>query len=380
MRVAVIHNLVPGGARRRLQNQFQHLNGDLLEFCLESATPITENPVRVPYAQHGQALPQLLRPPFRFSDQIALEAAWRRLATLVNGWRPHVLYINPCQFLQAPPLPYAKLAPSLYFCDEPRRVDYEPAAAADINSRTRWLYGPLYARERSCDRRAVASVDGVVTNSHFTAAAIQRAYGRSSTVLELGVTPTVIAPSNPTPGDYILSVGSLLESKGHELVIAAAALAQRRPPVTVVAPYHVPPYEQRLHELASQLGVELTLRVAVSDAELATLYSEAALTAYLARDEPFGLASIEAQANGCPALVSAQGGLPETIVAGVTGVACERDPAAAAAGFDRMLDDHWREQASPACVQNAARFSWSRAGERLNQLLADTAATANRQA
>jgi len=43
--------------------------------------------------------------------------------------------------------------------------------------------------QRRSDRRAIAAADELVTNSQFTAAAIQAAYGRAATVVTPGVAP-----------------------------------------------------------------------------------------------------------------------------------------------------------------------------------------------
>jgi len=55
----------------------------------------------------------------------------------------------------------------------------------------------------------------LVTNSRFTAAAIQTAYGRAATVVTPGVAAAFQAhPQAPEASGYVLSVGSLIRSKG----------------------------------------------------------------------------------------------------------------------------------------------------------------------
>ena len=41
MKVAVVHNLAEGGARRRMLEQTRRLAADVVEVCLGTATPVT---------------------------------------------------------------------------------------------------------------------------------------------------------------------------------------------------------------------------------------------------------------------------------------------------------------------------------------------------
>ena len=112
----------------------------------------------------------------------------------------------------------------MYFCHEPRRVDYERAAAARVNPRTRLLYGGLHGGERRIDRIAVAAADELLTNSSFTAHRIERAYGRDATPIPLGVAETFRAPAaRPQSRHHLLSVGTLITGKGHDLAIRPRA-------------------------------------------------------------------------------------------------------------------------------------------------------------
>ena len=45
MRVAIVHNLKPGGARRRLTAQARYLGHELLEVTLSTGAPIGEHAV-----------------------------------------------------------------------------------------------------------------------------------------------------------------------------------------------------------------------------------------------------------------------------------------------------------------------------------------------
>lgn len=370
MRIAVVHNLRRGGARRRLANQIEHLQGEVSEICLGTANPITADPAVVPFRTRAPRMHRVVRPPLRYLDLVVLERAWRAAARAIRSSGADVIYLNQCQFLQAPPVPLDGLPPSLYWCDEPRRVDVEPEARATRNPLTNPVYGPMYARQRHLDRALTLSVSRVATNSQYTAKAVERVYGRRPEVIPSGVVESLIQPALGAADErFLLSVGTLIPPKGHDLVLRAAALAESRPSVRIVAARTAPEEETRLRRLAEQHGVGLEISIGLTDAELGRLYAAAHVTLYLARREPLGLASLEAQACGCPVIVAAEGGLPETIVDGSTGWQVARDPVAAAALVDRLSDDRLRARMSAAARAHARPFTWGASAARVENLL-----------
>jgi glycosyltransferase involved in cell wall biosynthesis len=368
MRVAVIHNLPPGGAHRRLSEQIARFDADVVEVCLSTAIPIREDAHVVEFHPSAPRVPRALRVPIRYADFLALLRAWRRIAAQIRDLGANVVYANPCRYLQAPAALLGQLPRSLYFCDEPRRVDYERAARASRNPATRPVYALMYAAERRVDRRAVARATRLVTNSSFSAEQIQRAYGRHAQVIPMGVTESCLGAAPRAPA-HILSVGTLIPSKGHDISIAAASQTSRAWPVVVVAPRPDANETQRLQAMARDAGVQLHVRVGLSDRELAETYAAAQATLYMAEREPFGLASLEAQAAGSPVIVSAEGGLPETIAHGSSGWAVPRTAAAVSAKLEYLERPGVRDAASAAARAYAARATWTRSARAVEAIL-----------
>jgi glycosyltransferase involved in cell wall biosynthesis len=367
VRIAVTHNLPPGGAARRLQEQARNLDAEVVEVCLEGAVAVTADPIVVPYRALAPRLSPVVRPPVRYVDLGSLAFAWRRVRAELDRIRPDVVFVNPCRFLHAPTALVGSPAPSLYHCDEPGWAKSDPAMRASRNTRTRGLYAGLHGLERALDRVAVRAATSLTTNSRNTAASIFAIYGRNAQVLPCGV-PEWFTPTYER-ARHLLSVGTLIPDKGHEIVLHAAARARDRWPVVIVAPRPDPNAQRALLALAHRLGVELTVRTAIPDVELVRAYRGAHATLYLAREEPFGLASLEAQACGCPVIVAAEGGLPETMVDGTTGWAVPRGAPAAAARLDELRDAQLRDEMARAAAEHAAKFSWPRAGAALQRTL-----------
>ncbi len=364
----MIHNLQAGGAHRRLAEHLARFEAEVVELCPSTAEPIRADAHVIALRPVAPRVARPLRVPLRYLDLGALVRVWRAIAARVSALAPDVVYANPCRYLQTPPALLSRLPPSLYFCDEPRRVDAEPAARASRNPATRPVYAPLYAAERALDRRACGRATRVVTNSAYSATAIERAYGRPAGVIPLGAADLcrAVAPAEPT---HVLSVGTLIPSKGHDIVIAAAGRAARGWPVLVVAPRADAHEAGRLQALARELGVALEIRVAVSDHELARAYAAAQATLSMARAEPLGLVSLEAQAAGSPVIVAAEGGLPETIVPGRTGWAVARDAASAAAALDALEQSGVRAAMSRAARAHAGKATWARSARVVEDLL-----------
>jgi glycosyltransferase involved in cell wall biosynthesis len=345
------------------------LGDGLTEFCLQTAAAVTADARIVPFTPFAERVRPVLRPVPRHLDLIALVRAWRALAREVNHSGSEVVLVHPCQFLQAPTALRWLTAPSVYFCHEPRRVDYEQNAAR-AKTATHRLYAPLHRAERQLDRAAVAAAGRLLTNSRFTAARIERAYGRHAQPIPLGVSDIFCEPAAERARTHLLSVGSLIPSKGHDLAIRAAALTARRWPLVVVAPIRRGEEAARLEALARECGVALEIRLGISDAELRELYHGAVATLYLAREEPLGLASMEAQACGSPVIVADDGGLPETMIAGQTGWAISRaDAAAAVSAIDSLQDPQLARAFSERARGHARALTWERSAAHVREAL-----------
>jgi glycosyltransferase involved in cell wall biosynthesis len=372
MRVAIVHNLKPGGARRRLVAQARHLGHELLEVTLSTASPISDHPVVVPVRLRAERAPRLARPPLRYLDLRSLVQAWGRAGRAVAEFRPDVIFANPCRMAGTPPMLRSAGAPTVAYCDEPMRALYEPGAKDRANPATRGIYGPMHAAERWLDRSSLAAAYLVGTNSSYTASRIQETYGRTARLVPCGVEP-VFTPAHAIPPLHILSVGSLIPPKGHDLAIEAAGESGLGWPVVVIAPWPNPQEEARLAAVAAARRVQLDIRVGVTDEVLRDAYRSAFVTLYLAQREPFGLASLEAQACGSPVVVAAEGGLPETMLEETTGWAVARSGGPVASCLNRLADPGVRRPMVEAGPEWASRHSWARSSELLDDLLHEAA-------
>jgi glycosyltransferase involved in cell wall biosynthesis len=371
--VVLVHNQQIGGAHRRIVEQLKHMDLPITEVTFASAAPVTDDPVVVPLSFFDDSAHPLARPATRYLDLLALMRAYRKMAHVVRDLSPDVVWMNPCHILQAMWLPKDLARRSVFYCDEPRRIDYEAAFRQATKLRTRMLYWPLRRTSRYLDRSTFVHIPRIATNSAYTSGQILEAYGHQSEVVRCGVSEHFQPPAGPSPRKHLLSVGNLIPTKGHDLVIAAAGRAGLGLPVVLVSHKTNPPEERRLQAIADRSGVSIDVRIGPGDDELVQLYQSARVTLYLSVREPFGLVSTEAQACGSPVIVSDEGGLPESIVPGVTGWAVARDAESVAKRLAEFGDTAIADEFGAAAAAIASNWSWADSAHHLQSMMRDVA-------
>lgn len=214
---------------------------------------------------------------------------------------------------------------------------------------------------RALVRRIVRIAEAVVVNSEFTRAHFLRLGAANPHTVRLPM--SVAIPPHGAGEDggalrrrygldgerIILTVGRLVERKGHDSVIRVLPRVRERvgPVRYVIAGSG--PEEQRLRRLAAETGVARDVIFAghVADDELARLYAACEVFAMPSRALPgrdgvegFGIVFLEAAAAGRPAVGGRSGGIAEAVADGETGLLVEPDDAdALAAAIIRLLED-----------------------------------------
>ena len=159
-------------------------------------------------------------------------------------------------------------------------------------------------------------------------------------------------------GPLLLSVGHLIERKGHHLVIEAlAALTASHPQARLVI-IGEGPERAALQAVARRLGVadRVTLTGALVQAELPQWYSAADLLVLASSREGWANVLLEAMACGTPVVATKIWGTPEVVSSPAAGVLVdERSGTALAAGVQRLLA---QRPTSGAVRTHAEGYSW----------------------
>lgn len=363
MRIAVYHNLLSGGAKRALAELARRLAErheiDVFSLSCSNHDFADLRPFVWAYRTFRFDPLPLLASPFgrlnqaaRTADLLRLNRLSRQIAQEIEQGGYDVVFVHPCQFETSPSiLAHLQRVPSVYFCQEPLRRLHEPAPWRPYDhgaSRARQLMDqvdPLihlyHATIRRVDRRNARRASRILVNSEFMREAVSHIYGLDAHVSYLGVDSDFFRPSPAPKGNFVLSVGSLTPLKGFDFLIDAVARIpeHQRPPLVIASNFENPPERDYLQGLAAEGGVELRLRSQVGDDELVRLYNEAAVVAYAAVREPFGLVPLEAMACGTPVVAVREGGVLETVVHEETGLLVEREAQPFAAALCRLLAD-----------------------------------------
>ena len=361
MRIAVYHDLPSGGGKRALHETVRRLAGrhTVDAFSLTAADhkfcdirPFCSNHTVFPYVP----LPLAGTPFGRINQAVRVVDLWRlrrlerHIAATIDRARYDVVYVHNCQFGQSPNVLSFLRTPSVYYCAEPPRHLYEPAPDRPylrstglrgtidrIDPLIRLYRGTLARIDRSNARAARL----VLANSAYSQATLRRIYGLHAQVCRLGVDAERFRPLGHSRSNFVLSTGALRSNKGFDFLLQSLGLidATRRPPLVIVSNAAVDGEREYLQQLASRLGVQLTLRTLVSDDELVRLYNEALLTLYAPVMEPFGLVPLESMACGTPVVGVCEAGIRESVLHEQTGLLTDRDPERFREATVRLLDD-----------------------------------------
>ncbi|HVD01831.1 MAG TPA: glycosyltransferase family 4 protein [Candidatus Dormibacteraeota bacterium] len=395
MRIAVYHDQPSGGARRALAGFGRRLAERHQVDVFTLATADQELVSDSEWASSVTVLPYAPRPSVRlglfFNDARRsrsiedLDRVNAEAARLVDAGGYAVLLADACRFTYAPQILDHVRTPAAYYCHHgPWRVQDVPTrvARSAYEEARRAVHRPFEAgleeRLRSLDRRLVRRARTVMVNSNFTRDRAREHYGIEARLCPPGV--ELPPPGESGRREHILSVGALEAHKGQDLVIRSVARLPEnlRPPVHLVGNDGSPAYRARLEALAARLGVRVSIRLRVPEAELDFEYRTAILFCYGARHEPLGLAPVEAMAHGLPVVAVNEGGVRETVRDQQTGLLVPADPAAMSAALERLLADEAlrRRMGAKGRSEVARAWSWPARAAALEEVLKETAAQA----
>lgn len=282
------------------------------------------------------------------------------------GWRlrkrlQHFDIVNPHNFPANVWVAFARrfspiFPPVLWFCQEPARTLYEPGhhvqrghypsvsrhiitkirqdgLPALIKAAQKSLFYLLTTLFRDAlrtthirlDQQAARTCQGIMANSHYMAANIQKRYHCAVVACPLGVrvsenASAVLVAKQP----YFLTVTRLEAAKHVDTIIAAVHQLIQEGVLADVALRIVGSgsqesvLKQRVHELGLEKQISFTGYI--SDAQLDQYYREALAVIYVPEDEPFGLVPVEAMLRRTAVIVSNTGGTAETVRDQVTGL------------------------------------------------------------
>lgn len=205
-----------------------------------------------------------------------------------------------------------------------------------------------YSRlEKNCLR----SMDAVIALSQYTKR-LYESYGIKVTkVIYPPVEIRKFKRDRKKKGEYFLFVGRLLPHKRPEVLLRVFSKIKNENLLVVGdGPLMnlVKIYSKKFKNIFYIRGVD------ISNRELKRIYNKSKAVIYLTEKELFGLVPVEANSLGVPAIVSNEGGLPETIINKKTGLVICPDYEKNLSKIIRNFKNYnfsWEE-----CIEHAKKF------------------------
>jgi glycosyltransferase involved in cell wall biosynthesis len=232
-------------------------------------------------------------------------------------------------------------------------------------SRSAGASGLVAQVKRTLERRLYRRADAIVVLSRaFGRVAVER-YGADPNrirVISPGVDLERYAPGDrmaaradlgiPGSGRVVVCVRRLVPRMGVDMLLRAWASTPRQPEDILVV-VGDGPERPRLEELASSLGVPVRWAGRVAESSLPLYYRAADVSVVPSAElEGFGLVVLESLASGTPVVVTAVGGLPETVEGWHDDLSVEPTAKAIAERLAEPFPD------ADECRLHAERFSW----------------------
>lgn len=170
----------------------------------------------------------------------------------------------------------------------------------------------------------------------------------------------------PLERPVILSVGLLIERKGHHLVIEA----MKAHPEAQLLIAGMGPDKSRLKRLVKKLHLSnrVTFLGALSQPELARYFQASDLSVLASSREGWANVLLESMASGTPVVATNIWGTPEVVKARAAGLLVERDSRDIAAAIGQLLKN---QRPRSDTRQYAEQFSWDETTEQLYRIFSE---------
>lgn len=247
-------------------------------------------------------------------------------------------------------------------------------------------------RKKILMQKIIKSAQGIVTNSHFT----------RDEIIKLGADDEKIVVANPCPNimseeasqwsiddikkqyeldgkKIILTIGRLVERKGHDMVIKAMPQILKSTPNAKYLVVGDGPYRKKLEQLVNQnnLREHVIFLGKVANKNMPAIFQIADVFAMPNRQlkngdvEGFGIVFLEAGLFGKPVIGGRNGGVPEAIADEQTGLLVDPENLNdITAKITRLLNDEsYAHKLGMQGLERASDFDWKDQVETIKTLL-----------
>ena len=360
-RIAFFHELDKGGARRSsnefAKNILNEFDVDL--FIVDQKHEKNEDAYYSnvhlfkfkPKTWHGNNWKVRL-----YKDTIELIRLYflhKRIAETINNQNYDAVFVLPSKYTQAPFILNFLKKPTIYYCQEPLRMVYEPlfSVGREVG------FGRFYYEKTNrfirkiIDRNNIKKADVLLSNSNYTGKNIKKAYGLNSKTIYMGVDVNFFKPQKAHKKIYdILYIGAYDKSENYDFLKKG------------LSEYGIKPEKIRL--------VFKEKEWISSNTDMRDLYRSAKIMVCLGYKEPFGLMPIEAMSCGLPVVALNDGGYKESVIPGQTGYLVPKKTASLVQAFRKALDEkNYKIMSENARKQALSKWSWAHSGVALSEII-----------
>jgi len=354
MKIAFFHELTPLSGARKVIDEYARILGKKHEVDLYYVDDTQDESVRkifskVYYFKQKSSRNRLYRDSLELLNLYILH---KRIAKLINDNKYDLVFVSPSRYTQAPFI-LRFIMDSVYFCQEPLRLVYDPILAipSDLNL-VKKTYEVLNRRIRKLiDAGNIRCAKLVLANSEFSRKTIYRAYSINAKVCYLGVDTQKFYPKAVKKIYDLLFIGDKTPIEGYDLLIQTLKTFKKPPSIKYIS--------------RNERGEGIT------EEALTNEINKAKIVLSLSKDEPFGLAPVEAMSCGVPVIAVSEGGLRESVTDGVTGYLIDRNVAELKRKIELLLGDEGlrKKLGKNARVNVLTKFSWEESVERFKKII-----------
>nr|WP_280517738.1 glycosyltransferase [Falsirhodobacter halotolerans] len=224
------------------------------------------------------------------------------------------------------------------------------------------------------ERAALRHARGVIVTSPATARDVSRMFGVEDALVAIpGTDPAPLALGQGDP-PHILSIGTLIRRKGHDVLIdALAQLADLPWRATIIGAALDPAVADDLHHRIRQAGLAARIDLAGGVEDTRAALATADIFALASRFEGYGMVFAEAMSQGLPIVACHAGAVPDVVPDTAGHLVPPDDPHAFAAALRALLADSARRRAYAAgsAAAGACLPGWSDTAARIAHFITE---------
>lgn len=234
------------------------------------------------------------------------------------------------------------------------------------------------ANGSSFERRLYAwicrSGDSVVACSNYLASKVTH-ISPGAKVLSVwnGISrPPEAVAERPLNSPYLVSVAAFVQKKGHDVLLRAfEQISAKFPDLKLILIGGDGPERSRTSHLVEEFGLASRVQILVNlpHDQIWIWVRHAECFVHAPREEPFGIAVLEAGLVRTPVVTTAVGGIPEYLINGVHGLTCppDRPDEFAKAVIESLSDRVSARNRAAAFYEQASKFTWEAAWARYKE-------------